>query len=200
MTVQEAWFLKDVEATRLYTNLFGETDTPIEIYNFYKKLETSKNYSLLISEIEDMCNKYDRPECYVLKGNLHMKMSKIEQAFDDYRDAIACNPNNAAYYAILGRQYFRESNFHEAIEVFSYLVEHKKLLNYAYYVSHREFRLISACCIGNWKIAKEDIDYLPDNFSIYTKPVKGIITKKVLSKSIENTEIIECHVPTSHLS
>ena len=58
MTVQEAWFLKDVEATRLNTNLFGETDTPIEIYNFYKKLETSKNYSLLTSEIgRDLANK-----------------------------------------------------------------------------------------------------------------------------------------------
>ena len=59
--------------------------------------------------------------------------------------------------------------------------------------------LLFEWAIGDWKIAKEDIDCLPDNFSIYTKPVKGIITKKVLSKAIENREVIECDVLTSHL-
>ena len=74
--------------------------------------------------------------------------------------------------------------------ILSYLIEHNDLQNYDYYVSYREFRLIAACCVGKWDIAKEDIDYIPDDFIIYTKPVNKKITKKFLEESIKNKQKI----------
>ena len=173
------------------TNLYGERDTPVEIYNFYKRLKVAKEYSILLDEINELCCKYNRAECYALKGSLFKKMNQIEEACFNYNKAISCNPHNAAYYAILGHAYLYGGRFEEAIEVLTYLIEHKNLQNYTYYVSYREHRLIVACCIGQWYIAKEDISYLPEDFVLYTKPVKGIITKETLLKSIENEKILE---------
>jgi len=191
MIVQEVWFLKDVEGTRLSTNLYGECDTPEEIYNFHQRLKVTKGYSTLLNIIEELCDKYNRAECYALKGSLHKKMSQNEEAYCNYNKAIACNPNNAAYYSILGHEYLRGGKFYESIETLSYLIEHKNLKNYEYYVSYREFRLIAACCVGDWEIAKEDIHYLPSDFVLYTKPVNGIITNKILLNAIENKNTLE---------
>jgi tetratricopeptide (TPR) repeat protein len=192
MIVQKDWFLNDVEGIKLNNNLYGETDTPIEVYNFYQKYKISKEYELLIDEIEELIYKYNRAECYALKGDLYKKILNNEQAFDCCKKAIECNPNNAAYYSILGREYLKEGMFYETIDILSYLIEHNDLQNYDYYVSYREFRLIAACCVGKWDIAKEDIDYIPDDFIIYTKPVNKKITKKFLEESIKNRQKINC--------
>lgn len=173
------------------TNLYGERDTPVEIYNFHKRFNVAKEFSVLLDEINELCCKYNRAECYALKGDLYKKMSQTEDAYLNYSKAISCNPNNAAYYSILGREYLRGGKFYESIEILSYLIEHKSLRNYEYYVSYREFRLIAACCVGNWKIAKEDIHYLPTDFVIYTKPINGIITKEILLGSIKNKKTLE---------
>jgi len=170
----------------LNTNLFGENDTPNEIYTFYKRFGNTKKYSLMVDELELLCNKYDRAECYILKGDLCKKMKRTDQTLVNYRKAIEKNTNNAAYYMILGREYVRESLFYEAIDVLTFLIENQNLMNYAYYVSYREFRLIAACSVGEWDIAEKDIDYLPDDFMIYTKPIEGSITKEILSNSIKN--------------
>jgi len=175
----------------LNSNLYGEQDTPKEIYDFYQRLKVAKDYNTLLNTIEELCNKYDRAECYALKGSLHKKMSQIEEAYLNYNKAISCNPNNAAYYSILGHEYLAGSRFYESIEILSYLIEHKNLKNYEYYVSHREHRLIAACCVGDWEIAKEDIHYLPNDFVLYAKPVKGMITKKLLLDAIENKKTLE---------
>jgi tetratricopeptide (TPR) repeat protein len=168
-------------------NLYGEVDTPIEIYNWYKKMDTSNDYDKLLDEIEDLCNKYDRAECYALKGDLYKRMLKIEYAFENYKKAIDKNPNNAAYYFILGQEYLWEGMFYDALDTLSFLIEHKNLLNYTYfYVSSRAFRLIAACCIGDWDIAQEDIEHLPDDYVVYIRPVEGRITTKRLLEAIEN--------------
>ena len=191
MIVQKVWFLKNVEGTKLSTNLYGENDTPDEIYSFHKRLKVTKEYSALLDEINELCSKYNRAECYALKGTLCKKMSQAEDAYLNYNKAIFCNSDNAAYYSILGREYFRGGKFYESIEILSYLIEHKNLRNYEYYVSYREFRLIAACCVGNWEIAKGDIQYLPTDFVIYTKPINGIITKEILLEAIEDKNILE---------
>jgi tetratricopeptide (TPR) repeat protein len=191
MIVQKVWFLKNVEEIKLSTNLYGESDTPDEIYDFHKKIKITKEYSVLLDISEELCNKYNRAECYALKGDLNKKMFQIEESYLNYNKAISCNPNNAAYYSILGREYFRGSRFYESIETLSYLIEHKNLQNYEYYVSYREFRLIAACCIGDWETAKKDIHYLPNDFVLYTKPVNGIITNEVLLKAINNKQTLK---------
>ena len=191
MIVQEDQFQKNVEEIRLNTNLFGENDTPDEIYSFSQKMMGIKEYDMLLDNINILCKKYNRAECYVLKAKLYGKLSNFEKAYLNYNKAISCNQNNAAYFSILGREYLVGCRFYEAIDVLSKMIENTKLKNYEYYVSYREHRLIAACCIGDWKIANEDINYLPNDFVLYTQPVVGVITKDSLSHSIENKKTLK---------
>ena len=168
-------------------NLYGECDTPEEIYQFYKKINTKNQESIenALNEMEILCKKYDRAECYVLYGKLYEKLFNINEAYKYYRKAIECNPKNAAYYAVLSGVYLQHSQFDDAIEISTYLIEHPSLKNYHYYVSKREVRLLASCCASRWEIAKEDIAYLPEDFVIYIYPVKGRITKQRIEKAIQ---------------
>lgn len=188
MIVQEDWFLKDVVVIELNTNLFGEIDTPLSVYLFSQKMKNIENISVFLKEIEELITEYpNRAECYVLSGDIYKKLSDIEEAFYNYELALKCNPNNAAYYAILGRYYQRESRFCESIDIFTNLIENKNLKNYSYYASRQGgLRLISACCIGDWRIASKDIEYINEDFVYYAKPVEGKITKERLENCIKH--------------
>jgi len=181
----------------LNTNLCGECDTPYEIYLLYQKYKQERDidsgdYTRLLNEIEALESQYNhRPEYYILKGDIYRQLGYMDLALENYEKAIEKNPNNAAYYSILGRKYLQTRLFDKTIDVLTTLLENKNLKNYTYYASDRSIRLIAACCVGRWDIAQEDITYISDDYVFYTKPVKGRITKKRLLDVIENKKILE---------
>ena len=167
-------------------NLYGETDTPSEIYKVYKQ----GNYSL--EDIKKLISKYpNRAECYALVAKLYSKKNDFANSEDFYNKAIKLSPNNAAYYFVRGRFFLNIGYFYDCIDDLTYIIEHKDLKNQSYYAA-REIRLIAACCAGDWKTAKEDIEYIEDDFVIYLRPVAGRITKERLVNSIKNRKLFEC--------
>ena len=178
--------MKNVKGIKLSGNLYGELDTPPEIYKVYKQ----GNYDL--EDIKKLISKYpDRAECYALLGDFYEKNNDLVNAEASYSKAISLNPNNAAYYCIRGFFFIDIGNFYDCIDDLTYIIEHKDLKNQSYYTA-RGHRLIAACCVGDWKTAKEDIEYIEDNYVTYLKPVAGRITKGRLLNSIKNRKLLEC--------
>ena len=167
-------------------NLYGEADTPSEIYKVYKQ----GNYDL--EDIKKLISKYpDRAECYALAGELYEKNNDLVNAEISYDKAISLSSNNAAYYFVRGCFFIDIGNFYDCIDDLTYIIEHKDLKNQSYYTA-RGIRLIAACCVGDWKTAKEDIEYIEDDFVIYLRSVAGRITKKRFLNSIKNRKLLEC--------
>jgi len=177
---------KDIKEIKMNKNLFGEEDTPLEIYNFSKS-----NYTL--EDLQGFIEKFkNRPECYALIGDAYRKLNDFENAIKSYTFAIRLNSINAAYYAIRAHTFLMQGSFYDSIKDFTYIIENKKLLNQFYYASRNGgLRLIAACCNGSWEIAKEDIEYILDDYVMYIKPVIGMIDKKRLLDSIENRKLLK---------
>lgn len=175
------------------TNLFGETDTPSQIYAFYQREKSVKDYALLLQEIDEIIKNYpNRAEVYALKGDILKKLDNYEEALENYTIAINKNPSNAAYYFIRAHEYLMFRKFYDAIDDFTYLLNHKELKNHSYYAPRNGgLRLIAACCAGDWEIAKEDIEYIDDDYVTYTQPVIGRITKERLQKCIDTKQKLE---------
>ena len=173
------------------SNLYGEKDTPreisIEYKNFTDAIE-SRVFEEIIKNLNDMTQKYaDRPELFALMATIYEFENKYEKALLNHNKSIALGKNNASYYHNRADWYFRSGKFASSLHDFEYIIKRTDLLNREYYLSDSHtFRLLAACCLGEWDIAKEEIGALKDDYIFYYNPINGRIDKQRLLKVIED--------------
>jgi len=166
--------------------LFGENDTPEDVYKLYKKVVNNNFDISYIIEIEKAKKSYsDRAELYAIASNIYKLSNSYEEAIWNISKSIEINNNNATYYSSRGVVLFSVGLFYEALDDFDEIIDNSTLSNREYFLNDAyQNRLLIYCCIGYWDKAKENIKYLDESYVYYIKSISGKIDKQRVEEAI----------------
>ena len=160
------------------------------------KLYLKKEYEESLTLIEECLEISPCAECFTIKAYIYKSLKNFTEAEKNYTLAIESDLNDASSYHLRGNFFFRRSNFYDAIDDYSYVINNSNLEYREIVIDSVLFeRALVYCCIGEFDKAMED--YKKTNINVrfmYILPIAGKVNKEILLEHIVQRKRFELRV------